>query len=43
MYDTHFAVCVRVCVGWQPVGSVWSLQASINQIVDSVAMEPKPG
>lgn len=33
----------HVCVGWQPVGSVWSLQASINQIVDSVAMEPKPG
>lgn len=32
-----------VFIGLQPLASVRSLQASINQIVDSVAMEPKPG
>lgn len=36
-------VDVCVCAGWQPAGSVWGLQAGINQIVDSEATKPKPG
>lgn len=31
-----------VCAGFQPAGSVWGLQTSINQIAHSVAMEHIP-